>query len=89
MRSVHYYKLIVTDPISRGHLDHKTIEQLQPGECIAAMQIIRSRDLKHEYWYSIVEIADFSGDSPPSTLKHDSERINLNWLFEDSIRSKQ
>lgn len=29
----HDYKFIVTGPISRGHLDHKTIEQLQRREC--------------------------------------------------------
>lgn len=31
------YMVIVTGPISHGHLDHKTIEQLQPGECIAQL----------------------------------------------------
>lgn len=31
------------------------------------------RDRKHEYWYSIVEIADLPGDSPaPTFYKHDS-----------------
>lgn len=37
---MYVYILIVTATISNGHLDHKTIEQLQPRMQCAVMQMV-------------------------------------------------